>query len=85
MRSDGPIASRWFWRIVTPTLAVVVGGCGSGLWRAAQAPKNGISVERLEAELRDALPLGSDRNRARDWFASHGIQFRGEIWTAKVK
>src|SRR4051812_9703208 len=79
MRADVPEASRWFWWVLIPTFAVIVGGCGMGLWRAAHAPKTGISVERLEAELREPLPLGSDRNQARDWFAARRIPLRGEI------
>jgi hypothetical protein len=37
-------------------------------------PKNGIKVERLEAELKARLPLGSTREQAEAWFAAHGFQ-----------
>src|SRR5205814_2494718 len=48
------------------------GGAAGGLYWAGQ-PKNGIRVERLEAEVHEQLPPGSSREDVLAWFAAHEI------------
>jgi hypothetical protein len=48
--------------------------CGGGLALFGHIPKNGIRVERLEADLNERLPDGSTWEQAEAWFASHGLQ-----------
>jgi hypothetical protein len=47
--------------------------CGGGLALLVR-PKNGIQVERLEADLNARLPDGSTWEQAEAWFASHGLE-----------
>jgi hypothetical protein len=58
------------------TLALVAGivACCGGLVLFVDRPKNGIRVERLEADLNERLPDGSSWEQAEVWFASHGFQ-----------
>jgi len=46
----------------------------AALVNLAVTPKNGILVERLEADLKNQLPLGSSWQQAHDWLASYGFQ-----------
>ena len=58
------------------TVPVVVGlfACCGGVAFYGDRPKNGIRVERLEADLEERLPDGSTWDQAEAWFASHGFQ-----------
>jgi hypothetical protein len=40
----------------------------------ATAPRSGIRVEVLGAEMRQRLPNGSSRAEVRAWLASHGVK-----------
>lgn len=56
--------------------SVTVGlfSCCGGLALFGDRPKNGIRVERLEADLNERLPDGSSWGQAAAWFASYGFQ-----------
>jgi hypothetical protein len=61
---------RWF-----PIVAVVgLFACCGGLALFGDCPKNGVRVERLEADLNERLPDGSTWEQAEAWFASHGLR-----------
>lgn len=66
---------RWF------LVAAAVGlfACCGGLALFGDRPKNGIRVERLEADLNERLPDGSTWELAEAWFASHGLRPNGII------
>jgi hypothetical protein len=55
-------------------VVVVLFAGGGGLLHVHDQPKNGIRVEKLEADLKGRLPLGSSWEEAEAWFTSHGIK-----------
>jgi hypothetical protein len=55
-------------------LVVVILACCSGLLIVVDRPKNGITVEWLEADLDARLPIGSSSEEAEAWFASHNLK-----------
>ena len=64
------------WLLAIVVVAGLFGCCG-GLTLIGGRPKNGIRVEKLEADLRSSLPVGSMWAQAEAWFASHGIEPMG--------
>ncbi len=56
--------------IVTMVLCV----CCGVLSRVADRLFNGSDVERLAADLHSSLPVGSDIQDAKAWFARHGVE-----------
>ena len=69
--SYAPRWRRWLTRV--GLLAALLGGVG--FCRQASLPRNGILVDRLEADLRDAVPPGSSRAKAEEWFKAHGLRY----------
>jgi len=61
---------------ITATIVFVLACCG-GLILFGDRPTNGIRVERLEADIRRSLPVGSTWQEASAWFVSHNIQAGG--------
>jgi hypothetical protein len=54
---------------------LMVASCG-GLGYLACAPRNGIWVWWLRAELREQLPVGSTREQAEEWLSCRGYWYQ---------
>jgi hypothetical protein len=73
---EGPpsAASRRIGLMITVAAVVSLFASCGGLVIFGDYPKNGIRVERLEADLNEQLPDGSSWEQAEAWFASHDFQ-----------
>jgi len=63
--------------IMVAAITASVACCGGGLVHVVFTPVNEFRVEVLEADLKKRLPLGSSRDQAKAWFASHNIRTEG--------
>ena len=65
------------WVVVLVLVLLLAGGAGG--YYAANQPKNGVRLERLEADAREKLPAGTDKEKVPAWFAAHGITDFGDL------
>jgi len=73
---------KWWQAILV--LLIVFGGLGCGLHFANQ-PKDGATVESVEADALASLPVGSNEDAAVAWFIARGYSEYGETTDTKGK